>query len=83
MLLRLRLLSLRLRGDAATRALVQPPPHPSLGWCLGRTVLGMGRRMAEGGGMEDHSLLSSPPPQPPPPSVKVKVKESGRACSRL
>lgn len=36
--------SARLRGGAATRAPVQPPPHPSLGWRLGRTVLGVGNQ---------------------------------------
>lgn len=74
--------SARLRGGAATRAPVQPPPHPSLGWRLGRTVLGVGRRMAEGGGMEDHSLLS-PPPTPPPRSQGESEGERARVLAPL
>lgn len=73
--------SVRLWGGAATRAPVQPPPHPALGWRLGRTVMGVGRRMAEGGGMEDHSLLSRPPP--PPPRSQGESEGEQRACSQL
>lgn len=53
--------SVRLWGGAATRAPVQPPPHPALGWRLGRTVMGVGRRMAEGGGGW-RTIVSCPPP---------------------
>lgn len=68
----------RLWGGAATRAPVQPPPHPALGWRLGRTVMGVGRRMAEGGGRW-RTIVSCPPP----PRSQGESEGERSACSRL